>query len=177
MTPTEQTKQWLEKVVIGLNLCPFAKKPHMKKQIRIQETHALKQQDLLMDLAAEIELLEKDTKIETSILVITQQLEDFYDYNDFLDTADQLIDDNNWRGEFQVASFHPDYQFAGTDKDDAENLTNRSPFPLLHILRESSLDIAVETHPDVDQIPEDNIQKMRTLSVEDKQKLFSYLPE
>lgn len=175
MTPTEQTNQWLTQVVIGMNLCPFAKIPFQKKQIRIQETHALKQIDLLTDLIDEIEFLIKNPRIETSILVLTQCLADFFDYNDFLDVVDQLLVENDWSGVFQVASFHPNYQFGGTQLEDAENLTNRAPFPLLHILRETSLDIAVDSYPNVDQIPTNNILKMQQLTPDEIKRYFYYL--
>ena len=173
----KRVDDWLVNVVIGLNLCPFAKKPYKQKQIHLEICDASSEQDLLTALEQHISWLEKtdEAKVETSILILTQSLDDFYDYNDFLDLADALIDQNQWRGIFQIASFHPDYQFGGTQPDDQENLTNRSPYPLLHILRETSLDKAVASHPNVDLIPEQNIIKMNQLSKQQVAELFTYL--
>ncbi len=169
--------EWLTNVVIGLNLCPFAKKPYKQNQIRYAEITETSQAALTEALHDELTRLEnsKESEIETSVLIITQQLSDFYEYNEFLEIADDLIDNNGWRGVFQIASFHPDYQFAGTAPSDKENLTNRAPFPLLHLIRESSLDKAVDAHPDVDSIPEQNIIKMNQLTKQQIAELFHYL--
>ncbi|MCU4675853.1 DUF1415 domain-containing protein [Catenovulum sp. 2E275] len=174
-----QVKDWLENIVIGLNLCPFAKKPFKQKQIHYLVTDSTNDYDLLTELYDQLVLLDNaaESEIETSIIIMTEHLIDFDQYNDFLDLADQLIDNNDWRGVFQIASFHPDYQFAGTNPADAENLTNRSPFPLLHLLRENSLDKAVESHPNVDAIPQQNILKMNQLTKQQISELFHYLPD
>ena len=123
-------------------------------------------QEVVRDLVVELSLLNKHDDIETTLLVLPNSLSDFYEFNDFLGFADQLIDEMHFDGVFQIASFHPDYQFSGTEKDDAENFTNRSPYPILHLLRESSLDRAVEQHPDTSQIPLDNIELMNKLGSE-----------
>ena len=123
-------------------------------------------QEVVRDLVVELSLLNKHDDIETTLLVLPNSLSDFYEFNDFLGFADQLIDEMHFDGVFQIASFHPDYQFSGTEKDDAENFTNRSPYPILHLLRESSLDRAVKQHPDTSQIPLDNIELMNKLGSE-----------
>ncbi|MRI32621.1 DUF1415 domain-containing protein [Endozoicomonas sp. OPT23] len=174
---TEAVKQWLQDVVIGLNLCPFAAWPWNKGLIRIESTEAESESDLLVKLHDECRLLENSSadELETTLLVTPKMLADFYDYNQFLDSVDQLLVEYQWEGIFQIASFHPDYCFGGTQPEDAENLTNRSPYPVLHIIREESLEKAVEQHPDPDGIPDRNIEAMNKLDDTEKQKLFPYL--
>jgi uncharacterized protein len=169
-----QVEQWLDRVVIGLNLCPFAAEPRRQQQIRFQVSPSTNPSDLLADLQSELRHLSQRpaTELETTILIIPQSLEDFADYNDFLDLADRLLQQFNWEGDFQIASFHPHYQFADTQPDDAENLTNRSPYPLLHILREDSVETALESYPNPELIPDRNIEQMRGLSAEEKRELF-----
>jgi hypothetical protein len=167
------TEVWLEKAVIGLNLCPFAKAVQVKKQIRYVVSAAATPEELLEDLLAELRLLQ-DTdaeRIETTLLIHPYVLGDFLDFNDFLDTVDIAAAEPEFNDEFQVASFHPQYQFAGTEADDIENYTNRAPYPTLHLLREASLDKAVEAFPDADQIPERNIVTMEKLGREGWAKL------
>lgn len=175
----EQIKSWLEQVVIGLNLCPFAKRPYKQNQVNIAISTASDDNALLEDLLKQLNALAQTpiTKTETTVLVVARHLHDFYDYNDFLNLADALIEQHNWQGVFQIASFHPHYQFAGTAPNDAENLTNKAPYPILHILRESSLDKAIESHPDVDGIPEQNIAKMNQLTKKQITELFNYLKD
>ena len=173
----DDINQWLDDVVIGLNLCPFAAKPRREKRVRIAISHATDEESLLNDLQAELERL-SDTPIEeleTTLLAIPDMLENFEDYNDFLDAVDLWVEQFGWEGELQVASFHPQYQFADTESDEPGNLTNRSPWPLLHIIREESLEQAVAHYPDVDAIPEHNIKRMESLTTEEKRKLFPYL--
>ncbi|MDI3513646.1 MAG: uncharacterized protein PWP40_875 [Rhodocyclaceae bacterium] len=170
-------EQWLDEVVIGLDLCPFAARPRREKRVRIAVSHATTPEALLDDLQAELERL-ADTpvaELETTLLAIPDMLEDFADYNDFLDAVDLWVEQFGWEGELQVASFHPQYQFADTEADDPGNLTNRSPWPLLHIIREESLEKAIEHHPDVDGIPERNIARMKALTAEERARLFPYL--
>ena len=170
-------EQWLDEVVIGLELCPFAAKPRREGRVRIAVSHAHDEEALLNDLQAELERL-SDTpaeQLETTLLAIPDMLEDFADYNDFLDAVDLWVEHFGWEGELQVASFHPQYQFADTDSDDPGNLTNRSPWPLLHIIREESLEKAIEHYPDVDAIPERNIARMKALGPEERKRLFPYL--
>lgn len=168
---------WLKEAVIGLNLCPFAAKPFNEEKIRIQPCYAMDDESLLDALRAECELLQSSGPevIETSLLVIVNHLQDFWDYNQFLKWANQLLRREGYEGEFQIASFHPHYCFAGADAGDAENLTNRSPYPILHLIREASLEKVLAFFPDIDQVPEKNRQKMGSLTPEQKQKLFPYL--
>ena len=167
------TEVWLEKAVIGLTLCPFAKAVQVKKQIRYVVSAAATPEELLEDLLVELRLLQ-DTdaeRIETTLLIHPYVLGDFLDFNDFLDTVDIAAAEPEFNDEFQVASFHPQYQFAGTQPDDIENYTNRAPYPTLHLLREASLDKAVEAFPDADLIPERNIATMEKLGHEGWAKL------
>lgn len=170
-------EQWLDEVVIGLDLCPFAARPRREKRVRIAVSHATDEEALLNDLQAELERL-SDTpaaELETTLLAIPDMLADFADYNDFLDAVDLWVEQFGWEGELQVASFHPQYQFADTEADDPGNLTNRSPWPLLHIIREESLEQAIEHYPDVDAIPERNIARMKALGPEERKRLFPHL--
>jgi hypothetical protein len=169
------TRQWIEKAVIGLNLCPFAKSVYTKAQVRIVISDASTERALLEQLGEELALL-RDTPadvIDTTLLVHPQVLQDFLDYNDFLDDADALVEAMALDGVLQVASFHPDYQFADTAADDAGNLTNRAPYPILHVLREDSIDRAVAAYPQPDAIIERNIATMRALGHEGFRKLLS----
>ncbi|QCU89720.1 DUF1415 domain-containing protein [Thiomicrorhabdus sediminis] len=173
----KQISSWLQQVVIGLNLCPFAKHPFQNHQVRISISDCETPNCLLENLAEEIETLRNTpvTELETTVLVVANMLDDFYDYNDFLDLADRLLEQYDAIGEFQIASFHPHYQFAGTQPDDAENLTNRSPYPILHLIREASLEKALAHYPNPEQIPENNIHTVENLSLEQKKQLFDYL--
>ena len=162
------TERWLERAVIGLNLCPFAKAVQVKGQIHFvvsaAETALALAEDLQRELLA---LAAADPEaVETTLLVHPRVLSDFLDYNDFLDIADELLADLGLEGVLQIASFHPDYQFAGTDPHDVENSTNRSPYPTLHLLREASLERAVAATPDAADIFERNIETMRRLGPE-----------
>ncbi len=159
------TKRWLERAVIGLNLCPFAKAPYAKGRVRIVVSHAQDAEALLLDLGEELQRLamSEESIVETTLLVHPFALNDFLDFNDFLDVADALLDEMNLSDALQVASFHPDYQFADAPEGDVANHTNRSPFPTLHLLRESSIDRAVESGFDTDSIYENNIARLREL--------------
>lgn len=167
------TEQWLEKAVIGLNLCPFAKAVHVKKQVRYVVSEASSPEELLEDLIKELEFLaEEDAEVvDTTLLIHPLVLQDFEDYNEFLDVADAALEELKLDGELQVASFHPDYQFADTDKNDISNYTNRSPYPTLHLLREASIDRAVEAFPEAADIFEKNIETMEKLGHEGWDKL------
>lgn len=167
------TQAWLEKAVIGLNLCPFAKAVHVKKQIRYVVSAATTPEALLEELLSELRMLQ-DTdpeKLDTTLLIHPYVLTDFLDFNDFLDTVDIATAEPEFGDAFQVASLHPQYQFAGTAPDDIENYTNRSPYPTLHLLREASVDRAVDAFPDADQIPEKNIETLMELGHEGWAKL------
>ena len=167
-------RRWLERAVIGLNLCPFAKAVYAKSQVRIVVSDATTERALLEQLGEEMALLRDAPAeaIDTTLLVHPQVLQDFLDYNDFLDDADALVEAMELDGVLQVASFHPHYQFAGTEPDDAENLTNRAPYPILHLLREDSVDRAVAAYPEPDAIVERNIATMRELGAGGFRKLL-----
>lgn len=178
MTPIEQTRHWLEQAVIGLNLCPFAKAVHTKGQIRWVESSATDVQGLMADLVHELQLLAAadPEAVDTTLLVHPQVLGDFLDYNDFLDLADAALEELGLEGVLQIASFHPQYQFEGTEPDDAENLSNRSPHPTLHLLREDSVDRAVASFPEAEMIYERNIQSLRALGAEGWERLTAGKP-
>jgi len=160
-----QTRLWLERAVIGLNLCPFAKAPHGKGRIRWVLTDARDPEALLQALVAELQHLATAdaAAVETTLLVHPQTLQDFEAYNDFLDVADAAVQALGLQGVLQVASFHPDYRFAGTAEDDIENCTNRSPYPTLHLLREDSITRAVAAFPQAESIYEANQARLRAL--------------
>lgn len=162
------TRAWLEKAVIGLDLCPFARAVYVRDQVRFVVSEAETPEDLLADLIRELRTLsEADPEaVDTTLLIHPRVLEDFLDYNDFLDVAEGAVANLGLEGEIQVASFHPRYQFAGTEPDDIENYTNRSPYPILHLLREASVERAVDAFPDVSGISERNIETMRRLGRE-----------
>jgi hypothetical protein len=175
MSAIAATRHWLERAVIGLNLCPFAKAVHVKEQIRWVESPARDAQALIDDLLRELQLLASadPEAVETTLLIHPHALNDFLDYNDFLDVADAAIDELGLAGVLQVASFHPDYRFAGTAPGDVENLSNRSPHPMLHLLREDSIDRAVATYPDAATIYERNIETLRRLGADGWRRLMS----
>lgn len=161
------TKHWLERSVIGLNLCPFAKTVHVKNQIRYVVSRAKIPEALLADLLVELRALAAadPEEVDTTLLIHPEVLHDFLDYNDFLDIAEAAVAELGLEGVIQIASFHPEYQFAGTEPDDIENYTNRSPYPMLHLLREASVERAVAAFPDAAEIYERNIATMRRLGI------------
>ena len=160
-----ETCAWVDRVVIGLNLCPFAKAPQVKGQVRYVLSEASEHQALLAGLIDELKLLAETPadRIETTLLVHPQVLGDFADYNDFLGLADAAVAELGLEGVIQVASFHPRYQFAGTAPDDLGNATNRSPYPTLHLLREESVERAVAAFPEAEAIFEANIATLQRL--------------
>ncbi len=175
MDPIADTQRWLERAVIGLNLCPFAKAVHAKGQIRYVFSDATAPRDLLTQLGEELLFLRDapPAEVDTTLIVHPHVLQDFLDYNDFLDEADALVEQLELEGSIQVASFHPDYRFAGTEPDDITNFTNRAPYPTLHLLREDSVTRAVEAFPDPDAIVERNQDTLRKLGLEGWRKLLS----
>ena len=163
--PIAETRRWLERAVIGLNLCPFAKAVQAKGQVRFVLSEATTPEALLAELGEELLHL-RDTpaaEVDTTLVVHPQVLGDFLDYNDFLEQADALVVELGLEGVLQVASFHPQYQFAGSEPDDIANYTNRSPHPTLHLLREDSVERAVAAYPDPDAIIDRNIQTLTDL--------------
>ncbi len=181
MTPDDDiiaaTRRWVETIVIGLNLCPFAKAVYVKNQIRIVVSHARNSDVLLDELETELKYFADadPNEVETSLLIHPEVLTDFLDYNDFLDQCDSVVEESEMEGVLQVASFHPQHQFADTETDDVTNFTNRSPYPTLHLLREESVTRAVETFPDVEGIYEKNIATLRGLGVVAVRKLMDGL--
>ncbi|ELP2671958.1 DUF1415 domain-containing protein [Vibrio parahaemolyticus] len=174
---TQQVDQWLNDVVIGLNLCPFAAKPQRNKQIKIFVSKATQEEALLEDIL--LQLIELSTtepeKLETTLVVVPNMLQDFWDYNFCIDWVEGLIKQQDWEGIFQVATFHPDYCFGGAAPEDDENLTNRSPYPIFHLIREESMEKVLKHYPDPESIPDTNIARVSALSEEERKKLFPYL--
>jgi hypothetical protein len=162
------TQAWLERAVIGLNLCPFAKAVHVKNQIRYAVSSAITPDALYAELIGELQILQAaaPAELDTTLLIHPHVLIDFLDYNDFLGVADAAVAELGLTGEIQIASFHPHYRFAGTEPDDVGNYTNRSPYPTLHLLRETSIESAVAAFPDPAQIFERNIDTLRRIGHE-----------
>ena len=163
-----QTRHWLEKAVIGLNLCPFAKSVYVKNQVRLVVSHARHADDLLEELVRELDLLiaTPAAEIDTTLLIHPALFEDFLDFNDFLEIAEGVVDEHELEGVVQLASFHPQFQFDGTEPDDIGNYTNRAPFAMLHLLREESVERAVEAFPEAESIFEQNIATLEKLGSE-----------
>lgn len=173
--PLAVTRNWLEKAVIGLNLCPFAKAVYVKQQVRFVLSDASTPEALLEELVEELVLL-RDTpaeQIDTTLIIHPEVLTDFLEYNDFLENADAAVETLDLQGILQVASFHPQYQFAGAAPDDVSNYTNRAPYPILHLLREDSVERAVAAFPDPDVIIERNIETLDKLGVDGWNKLLA----
>lgn len=173
--PIVATRRWLERAVIGLNLCPFAKAVVAKGQVRYVLSDATTPEALLEELAYELVRLQQTEpdEVDTTLLIHPRVLTDFLDYNDFLDTADAAVEALELDGEIQVASFHPDYQFADTSYDDVGNCSNRSPYPMLHLLREASVERAVAAFPDPEVIVERNLETLEKLGIEGWRKLLA----
>jgi hypothetical protein len=169
----ESVRCWVEQFIVELNICPFAKREIVKKRVRYVATEASTTEQLLVALEAELEFLSESISTETTLLIHANVLQDFYDYNQFLDIADGLLQEMDLDGVFQIASFHPQYQFSGAEVDAAENYTNRSPYPILHLLREDSLEQAIANHTDVDQIPANNIALMNEFGVDKLKAMLS----
>jgi uncharacterized protein len=169
------TRRWIEKAVIGLNLCPFARAVYVKNQVRIVVSKARHLDAFLDELDAELALL-KDTpaeEIDTTLLVHPSLFPDFFVFNDFLNVVDDVVAEHELEGVIQVASFHPQFQFEGLEPDDISNATNRAPFPILHLLREDSVERAIESDAgDAEKIVERNIATLRELGAEGWKRLL-----
>lgn len=168
------TRAWLERAVIGQQLCPFAAGPYLKDRVRYCVSAQRSSAGLLDELSDELQALQDTDPLqcETTLLVHPQVLTDFLDYNDFLDECDAAVAELGFEGELQVASFHPRYRFAGTGEQDIENYTNRSPYPMLHLLREASVARAVASFPGVDEIGTRNMETLRRLGHEGWRRLW-----
>lgn len=163
-----ETRDWVTKAVIGLNLCPFAKSVHVNQRIRYVVSDATEPEALLKELTRELLALNRTDpeEVDTTLLIHPGVLTDFLDFNDFLDAADALIDELKLDGILQIADFHPDYQFEGSGPNDIANYSNRSPYPTLHLLREESITRAVESMPDTAAIFESNLDTLERLGIE-----------
>ncbi|MBS7351357.1 MAG: DUF1415 domain-containing protein [Comamonas sp.] len=162
------TVRWLERAVIGLNLCPFAKGVHVKGQIHYVVSQATSAEEEAQDLHRELEALAESNpeQRDTTLLILPQVFADFLDFNDFLEVADAMVEELELAGILQVASFHPRFQFEGTEVDDVTNCTNRAPYPTLHLLREDSIDKAVEAYPEAEMIYERNMDTLEAMGLE-----------
>lgn len=171
---TKDMVRWLERAVIGLNLCPFAKAVYVKNQVRLVVSHARHADDLLEELDKELDLLVATPaeQIDTTLLIHPTLFDDFLDFNDFLEIAEGVVDEHGLDGVVQLASFHPKFQFEGTEPEDIGNFTNRAPFAILHLLREDSVARAVEAFPEADAIFDVNIQTLEKLGHAGWQALF-----
>jgi hypothetical protein len=163
----DDTRQWVRRAVIGLNLCPFAKSVDVKDQVRYVVSHAQGVQALLEDLERELTVLHTSDPAthDTTLLIATRGFAEFLEFNDLLAYADRTLSSLGFEGLYQIASLHPQYQFAGTDEDDITNFTNRSPYPTLHLLREASIDRAVQAFPHAEAIFETNMRTMEKLGL------------
>lgn len=160
-----RTRQWLERAVIGLNLCPFARAVYVRDQIRFVVSTARTEEQLLLELQNELFLLQDTPPLQTdtTLLIHPEVLNDFEAFNEFLGPAEKALRLSGLAGEIQIASFHPQYRFAGTDPEDITNYTNRAPYPILHLLREASVSRAVASVPDTGAIVEANLETLRNL--------------
>lgn len=169
----EETRLWVEKMVIGLNLCPFAKRELVKNRIRFRVSQATREEALIEDLEQELVSLTENRDIETTLLIHPDVLTDFFDYNQFLPWANRLLGQLAMKGLFQIASFHPGYCFAYSEDDAISNFTNRSPYPMLHIIREDSLAEAVANYAEADKIPDRNCELLEAMGDDAVKKLLA----
>lgn len=166
------TRHWLDSVILAMNLCPFAKPRVVQNSIHYSYTDAASEERLLEDLADELVRLDASPEISTTLLIHPAVLVNYSHYNQFLELAEQLLEMSGYTGVYQVVGFHPQFQFADTDQSDVGNYTNRSPYPMLHILREAEVTDAVEQHPNVEAIPQQNIKTLEQLGLEKLKKLL-----
>ena len=166
----QRTKQWIQSFVIALNLCPFAKREMDNNTVKILVSPSITIENALTDFMVEIECLNLDQTIETTLLLFPHFLHDFFDYLDFVHLANTTLWKAGYEGIYQLATFHPKYHFHGTHVDDVTNYTNRSPYPMLHLLREDSLERAIAYYGDTETIPEKNIILLQTLGLDEVKK-------
>lgn len=173
----QQIWQWLDDVVIGLNLCPFAKKPRANQQIKVFVSNARTDETLITDFMDELEFIRDvdPNETDTCVFVIPNMLADFDSYLNYLALANMTVQQMGLEGEFQLASFHPDYQFEDTTPGDKENLTNTAPFPVIHIIREATVEKVLKLYPNPEQIPENNIARVEALTDEEIDQLYPFL--
>ena len=171
------TQTWLNKLIIGYNLCPFAKQERDRDSIRYSVDHHVEVEACLLKVMLECLKLDADKNIETTLIIFTHAFQAFDDYLDFLAMAEALINEQGYEGIYQLASFHPEYCFEGESQDDPANYTNRSPYPMLHLLREDSIEQAINQHPDIENVPQRNIELTRSLGLDKLRSLLeSCLP-
>lgn len=175
----KRTKNWVDEIVIGLNLCPFAAKPFSENTIDYivasNDSSGSPIEQHLHQLAGCFDRLDNSSEVETSLLIFADAYEQFDDYLELLHYSNLLLEDLNYAGIYQLASFHPHYLFEDSADDDASNFTNRSPYPMLHIIRENSLEKAIASYPDIDKVPENNIKKLRDIGYQEMQKKLDLL--
>jgi uncharacterized protein len=164
-TVIERTKNWIRDIVIGLNFCPFARNPFKEELILYKVDGSSDKAAALESFISTCNYLEENPAMETALLIFPNGFSDFEEYLDLVDLSEKLLKAEGFEGVYQVASFHPDYLFAGSDENDPANYTNRSPFPMLHLLREDLLEIAIDKHANVDDIPNQNIAKAISLGL------------
>ncbi|QRN02746.1 DUF1415 family protein [Legionella sp. MW5194] len=160
-----QTRHWVRHFIIEYGICPFAKREVDRQTLRLAVADSQNTEQALLQLMEEVSLLDRDSAIATTLLIFPRQFQSFFDYLDFLDLAEQLLNDSGYEGVYQLASFHPDYCFDHVDFNDAANYTNRSPYPMLHLLREDQVEQAIAYYGDTSRIPLRNIEKMHELGV------------
>lgn len=170
---TTQTAKWVNDFIIDLNVCPFAKREMERESVRFVVLRSKKTQVALEELMSEVHWLDGHPETETTILVFPTLFTDFYRYLDFVDLAENLMLEQEYDGVYQLATFHPDYCFSGTEPEDVSNYTNRSPYPMLHLLREASVEKAIEFYGDTDEIPERNIDVMEEMGREKLEKILA----
>lgn len=163
--------------MIGLNLCPFATQPFQNNTIDYTVCNGDSIEQHLQRLADCFNRLDESANMETSLLIYPDTFQSFNSYLDFLDYSNNLLDDLNYTGIYQIASFHPEYRFEGSTEDDASNFTNRSPYPMLHLIRETDLEKAIASYPNIEQVPENNIKKLRGIGYEKMKKTLNKLIE
>lgn len=156
-TQIQETKNWVSKVIVKYNICPFARREVERGSIRYAVAQGHDKASVLQCLIEECRFLDENSETETGLFIIPTGFEGFYDFLDLVELANDLLDMEGYEGVYQLANFHPDYCFAGEPQNEPSNYTNRSPYPTLHIIRESSMELAISNHPDVDAIPERNI--------------------
>ncbi len=169
-----QTKQWLNSVIIAHNYCPFAKREVDKGSVRYQVIHETEFNSLLKSVIQECVWLDQNAETETTLIIFPTNLENFNAFLDCLGLAEELLVSQGYEGIYQIASFHPEYCFQGAEENDAANYTNRSPYPMFHLIRETSVQRAIENHPDAESIPERNVEYARKQGLEKMKKLLQH---
>ncbi|GMR15948.1 MAG: DUF1415 domain-containing protein [Gammaproteobacteria bacterium] len=168
-----QTKKWLESVIVAHNYCPFAKREIDKGSVRYQLIYETEFNSLLESVIQECIWLDQNAETETTLIILPANLSDFNSFLDCLVLAEDLLISQGYEGTYQIASFHPDYCFQGAEENDPANFTNRSPYPMFHLIRESSVQLAIENHPDAESIPERNVEYARQQGLEKMTELFN----